>query len=155
MPTPDQNKPAVAHVASHSPDMREELLAQLRAVVPEAFPEGQLDLDQLAQLIGSLPADSPERFSFTWAGKREAVAMLQVPTGAALLSDPGRSVNFEEARHVFIEGENLETLKVLYRAYYGRVKLVCIDPPYNTGNEFIYADNFAAPLDHYFLMTGQ
>ena len=78
-----------------------------------------------------------------------------MPTGATLISDPGSSVNFDDALHIFIEGENLETLKVLYRAYYGRVKMVCIDPPYNTGNEFIYSDNFADPLDHYFRLTGQ
>lgn len=152
---PKKKKPEIEHVAHQSPDMREELLAQLRAVAPEAFPEGRLDLDKLGQLTGTLTLDGPERFSFTWAGKRDAVAVLQIPTGATLISDPGGSVNFDDALHIFIEGENLETLKVLYRAYYGRVKMVCIDPPYNSGNEFIYSDNFTDPLDHYFRMTGQ
>lgn len=155
MPKPRKKKPEVEHIAHQSPDMREELLAQLRAVAPEAFPEDRLDLDKLAQLTGNLTPDSPERFSFTWAGKRDAIAMLQVPTGATLISDLDSSVNFDDALHIFIEGENLETLKVLYRAYYGRVKMVCIDPPYNSGNDFIYSDNFADPLDHYFRMTGQ
>lgn len=155
MPKPRKKRPEVEHIAYQSPDMQEELLAQIRAVVPEAFSESRLDVDKLAQLLGAPTPDSPERFSFTWAGKRDAIAILQVPTGATLISDPGSSINFDDALHIFIEGENLETLKVLYRAYYGRVKMVCIDPPYNTGNEFIYSDNFADPLEHYFRLTGQ
>ena len=81
--------------------------------------------------------------------------MLQAPTRASLIPDPENSVNFDEAQHIFIEGENLETLKVLYRAYFGRVKLIYIDPPYNTGNDFIYPDNFTDPLEHYLCITGQ
>lgn len=146
---------AVERVPDHTPDMRNELLTQLRAIAPEAFTEGRLDLDKLGRLTGTLTSEGPERFSFTWSGKREAVAMLQAPTRATLVPNSEGSINFEDAQHIFIEGENLETLKALYRAYYGRVKLVCIDPPYNTGNEFIYSDSFADPLDHYLRVTGQ
>ena len=155
MPTFDTKERKIEHVANHSPNMRDEMLAQLYAVVPEAFTEGQLDLDTLGQLAGKVACSDSERFSFTWAGKRDAVAMLQLPTRASLIADRSASVNFDDAFHIFIEGENLETLKALYRAYYGRVKFVCIDPPYNTGNEFIYSDNFADPLEHYFRITGQ
>jgi adenine-specific DNA-methyltransferase len=155
MTKPNKKTPAIERVADQTPDMRDELLGQLRAIAPEAFTEGRLDLDRLGQLTGNLTPEGPERFSFTWAGKRNAVSMLQVPTCATLIPDPDGSVNFDDALHAFIEGENLETLKALYRAYYGRAKMVCIDPPYNTGNEFIYPDNFADPLDHYFRITGQ
>jgi adenine-specific DNA-methyltransferase len=81
--------------------------------------------------------------------------MLQAPTRATLIPDRANSVDFDDAQHVFIEGENLEVLKVLYRSYFGRVKLIYIDPPYNTGNDFIYPDNFADPLDQYLRLTGQ
>src|SRR5579871_173394 len=145
----------IERVADQTPDMRDELLAELRAVAPEAFTEGRPDLDKLGQLTGSLTSEGPERFSFTWSGKRNAVAMFQAPTLATLRPNREGSVTFDDAQHIFIEGENLETLKVLYRAYYSRVKLICIDPPYNTGSEFIYSDSFADPLDHYLRVTGQ
>ena len=123
--------------------------------MPEAFSDGKLDVDALRELLGDKVEDGPERFSFTWAGKRDAMAMLQAPSSATLAPDPDKSINFDDAKHVFIEGENLEVLKVLYRSYFGRVKLIYIDPPYNTGNDFIYPDNFADPLDHYLKLTGQ
>src|SRR5581483_6569554 len=142
-------------IAPQSPDLREDLRAQLRELVPEAFAEGKLDADKLKALIGEGGDAGPERYSFTWNGKRDAIAMLQVPTRATLVPDRDNSVNFDEAQHVFIEGENLEVLKVLYRSYFGRVKMIYIDPPYNTGNDFIYPDDFADPLDNYLRITGQ
>ncbi len=142
-------------VAAQSPDLREDLRAQLRALVPEAFAEGKLDADKLKALIGEGGDAGPERYSFSWAGKRDAIAMLQAPTRATLAPDRDNSVNFDAAQHVFIEGENLEVLKVLYRSYFGRVKMIYIDPPYNTGNDFIYPDDFSDPLDNYLRLTGQ
>ena len=147
--------PARERIADLSPDLRAETLARLRAAVPEVFSEGQLDLDRLKALVGGAVEAGDERYTFSWAGRREAMAMLQAPTAATLRPDRAKSVNFDAAQHVFIEGENLEVLKVLYRAYFGRVKLIYIDPPYNTGNDFIYPDNFADPLDHYLRITGQ
>ena len=91
----------------------------------------------------------------TWPGKRDAIAMLQAPSRATLVPEPGQSVNFDEAQHVFIEGENLEVLKLLYKSYFGQVKLIYIDPPYNTGNDFIYHDDFSDPLAAYLTQTGQ
>lgn len=142
-------------IAAQSVDLREGLRDQLRALVPEAFAEGKLDADKLKALLGENGDAGAERYSFSWAGKRDAMAMLQVPTRATLVPDRAASVNFDEAQHVFIEGENLEVLKVLYRSYFGRVKMIYIDPPYNTGNDFIYPDDFADPLDYYLRITGQ
>jgi adenine-specific DNA-methyltransferase len=142
-------------VADASPDFKAELLARLRDAAPEAFAEDKLDIDKLKALLGESAETRPERYEFNWAGKRDAIAMLQAPTRATLAPDHGASVNFFDAQHVFIEGENLEVLKVLYRSYFGRVKLIYIDPPYNTGREFIYSDDFADPLDHYLSLTGQ
>ena len=151
----NQNKLKRTHVASQSPDLRKELRARLRDLVPEAFAEGKLDTAKLRALLGENGDAGPERYSFSWAGKRDAIAMLQVPTRATLAPDRDNSVNFDGASHVFIEGENLEVLKVLYRSYFGRVKMIYIDPPYNTGNDFIYPDDFSDPLDNYLRITGQ
>jgi adenine-specific DNA-methyltransferase len=149
------DEPQVERIAAQSPDMREELRERLRTLVPEAFAEGKLDANKLKALLGENGDAGPERYSFSWAGKRDAIAMLQLPTRATLVPDRDNSINFDEAQHVFIEGENLEVLKVLYRSYFGRVKMIYIDPPYNTGNDFIYPDDFADPLDHYLRITGQ
>jgi adenine-specific DNA-methyltransferase len=138
-----------------SPDMKAELLVKLRALVPEAFSDGKLDLDRLGELAGDAVATGPERYGITWPGKRDAIAMLQAPSRATLVPEPGQSVNFDEAQHVFIEGENLEVLKLLYKSYFGSVKLIYIDPPYNTGNDFIYHDDFSDPLAAYLTQTGQ
>lgn len=142
-------------VADASPDFRAELLARLRKAAPEAFAEGKLDIEKLKALVGDAAESCPERYEFNWAGKRDAIAMLQAPTRATLVPDRDASVDFDSAQHVFIEGENLEVLKVLYRSYFGRVKLIYIDPPYNTQGDFIYPDNFVDPLEHYLHMTGQ
>src|SRR5258708_2395679 len=133
MTTPDR-------IDNTTPNMKAELLARLKSVVPEALQDGQLDLEQLAELAGGAVASGPERYGLTWPGKREAIAMLQAPSRATLVPQPDASVNFDQARHVFIEGENLEVLRLLYKSYFGRVKLIYIDPPYNTGNDFIYHD---------------
>jgi adenine-specific DNA-methyltransferase len=155
----DKNRKCCAtapeRVPENSPDLGAELLRRLRHAAPEAFAEGRVDLDKLKVLLGEGVETRQERYEFTWAGKRDAIAMLQAPTRATLIPDPAASVDFDNAQHVFIEGENLEVLKVLYRSYFGRVKLIYIDPPYNTGNDFIYPDNFADPLDHYLRLTGQ
>jgi hypothetical protein len=142
-------------VEPSSPDLKKELLARLREAAPDVFSEGKLDLEKLTELVGDGVASGPERFSFCWAGKREAIALLQNPTRATLLPVVSESVDFEAAQHVFIEGDNLEVLKLLYRSYFGRVKMIYIDPPYNTGNEFIYPDDFSDPLDNYLRLTGQ
>ncbi|OOY05872.1 site-specific DNA-methyltransferase [Thioclava sp. F28-4] len=149
------DRPELEQIDHETPDQRDELLSRLKTSVPEAFSDGKLDVEALQALLGDKVEDGPERFTFTWAGKRDAMAMLQAPSSATLAPDPDNSINFDEAQHVFIEGENLEVLKVLYRSYFGRVKLIYIDPPYNTGNHFIYPDNFADPLDYYLKLTGQ
>ncbi len=150
------NTVTVERVADETPDMRAELLSALRSIAPGAFTESRLDLAKLAQLTAAALEDATERFSFTWSGKRDAIAMLQVASQATLIPDAKASVQFDTAQHVFIEGENLETLKVLYRSYFGRVKMIYIDPPYNTGSkEFLYPDNFSDPLGTYLKLTGQ
>jgi adenine-specific DNA-methyltransferase len=142
-------------VESSSPDLKQELLARLREAAPELFIEGMLDLEKVCEFAGDSVASGPERFSFGWAGKRDAIALLQNPTRATLSPVVSASVDFEAAQHGFIEGDNLEVLKLLYRSYFGRVKMIYIDPPYNTGNEFICPDDFSDPLDNYLRLTEQ
>jgi adenine-specific DNA-methyltransferase len=142
-------------VEAETPNQQDELLGRLRYLVPEAFTEGRLDLEKLRALAGDAVESDPERFTFSWAGKRESIASLQVPSRATLAPLPSESVDFENAQHVLIEGENLEALKLLYRSYFGRVRLVYIDPPYNTGKDFIYSDDFSDPLEAYLVATGQ
>lgn len=114
-----------------------------------------MDFERLRMALGSMEDDGKERYSFTWSGKRDAIRVLQTPSRATLLPVPKESVGFEESGNLFIEGDNLEVLKLLYKPYFGRVKMIYIDPPYNTGGDFIYPDNFADPLDSYLKLTGQ
>lgn len=138
-----------------SANMTEERLAQLRQLLPEAFSEGKVDFDRLRAALGDHVDDRPERYSFTWAGKRDAIRLLQTPTSATLVPARDESIEFDDTSHIFIEGENLEVLKLLYKAYFGQVKMIYIDPPYNTGKDFVYPDNYADPLELYMQITNQ
>lgn len=142
-------------VAWETDDLLDERVERLREIVPEAFREGKIDCQMLKKALGEAVDDSKERYSFTWAGKQEAMRLLQVPSRATLVPCPEESVEFEETGNLFIEGDNLEVMKLLYRAYAGRVKMIYIDPPYNTGNDFIYEDDYSDPLGSYLEMTEQ
>jgi len=137
------------------PQLNEDRLDALKALIPEAFSEGRIDFDRLRLALGGVVDDRPERYTFSWAGKRDALRLLQTPTRATLLPAPDESLDFDTTRNIFIEGENLEVLKLLYKPYFGRVKMIYIDPPYNTGNDFIYPDDYTDPLGKYLELTGQ
>ena len=154
------------HVGKETANVLAEKIDTLRELFPGAFAEGKVDWDKLRSLLDDAVDDRPERYSFTWAGKREAIRLLQTPSRATLVPVEKESVSFDTTQHLFIEGDNLEVLKLLYKPYFGRVKMIYIDPPYNTGNDFIdppyntgndfiYPDNFADPLDSYLKITGQ
>jgi len=142
-------------VQTETPDITAEQRARLKELFPEAFTEGKVDFEKLRATLGDFVDDGPERYRFTWAGKRDAIRMLQMPTRATLVPCREESLNFDETQHIFIEGDNLEVLKLLYKPYFGRVKMIYIDPPYNTGHDFIYPDNYADPLGVYLQLTGQ
>ncbi len=128
----------------HSPEITKQLLEQLKNLVPEAFADGRLQVEALKRALGEEHVlEKNERYHLDWPGKSAAYKLLQAPSSATLRPQPDLSVNFDTAEHVFIEGENLEVLKVLQKAYFGKVKLIYIDPPYNTGSDsFIYPDRF-------------
>jgi adenine-specific DNA-methyltransferase len=150
----DRNKGA-ERVAREAGLDQAERLDLLRELFPEAFAEGKVDWDKMRTTLGEEVSDSPERYSFSWAGKRDAIRLLQMPSRATLVPAPAESVDWDTTKNAFIEGDNLEVLKLLLKSYYGRVKMIYIDPPYNTGNDFVYPDNYADPLDNYLKLSGQ
>jgi len=134
------------------------LTACLRDLFPETIAEdGGIDFDKLRTLLSQGTEDdgAPERYALTWAGKHAALTAIRQPTTATLIPVPKASIDWETTRNVFIEGENLEVLKLLFKPYFGRVKMIYIDPPYNTGSDFIYPDDFSDPLGRYLELTGQ
>lgn len=121
-----------------------EKINDLRNVMPEVFTEGKIDWEKLKATLGEDINFSNERYVLNWAGKSDAFKVLQMPTTKTLIPAKEESVNFDETENIFIEGENLEVLKVLQKSYFGKVKMIYIDPPYNTGNDsFIYPDKFS------------
>jgi adenine-specific DNA-methyltransferase len=122
----------------------QEKLNALQQVLPEAFSEGKIDWEKLKATLGENINFSNERYVLNWAGKSDAFKVLQMPTTKTLIPAKEESVNFDGTENIFIEGENLEVLKVLQKSYFGKVKMIYIDPPYNTGNDsFIYPDKFS------------
>jgi adenine-specific DNA-methyltransferase len=142
-------------VEKASPNLVLEQTEQLKHIFPQIFSESKIDFDKLRTALGDIADDQPERYSFTWAGKRNATQLLQTASYATLTPAVDESINFESTQNLFIEGDNLEVLKLLYKSYSGLVKMIYIDPPYNTGNDFIYPDNFTDPLETYLEITGQ
>lgn len=136
----------------------EDRIAELRAVIPEAFADGKIDWDTLREVLGDyLEEDGAdaEHFGLFWPGKRQARRLASVPSKGTLAPAPSEGVNEETTKNIFIEGDNLEVLKLLQKSYAGRVKMIYIDPPYNTGKDFIYPDDYIATLDTYLVSTGQ
>lgn len=136
----------------------EERLNQLKQIVPEAFADGKINWEVLREALGDYLEDDEaceEHFGLFWPGKRDARRLAAIPSKGTLIPVPGEGVNEENTHHIFIEGENLEVLKLLQKSYAGRVKMIYIDPPYNTGNDFIYEDDYSEPLEAYLKRTGQ
>ncbi len=137
--------------------LTEDRLKELQAVVPEAFADGKINWDTLREALGEYleEDDAKEHFGLFWPGKREARRLAAMPSKGTLIPQPGAGVDEENTHNLFIEGDNLEVLKLLQKSYAGRVKMIYIDPPYNTGNDFVYSDDFTEPLDAYLKRTGQ
>ena len=133
----------------------EDRLATIRAVFPEAAGDGKIDFDTLRRSLGDWVEPAPERFGLTWPGKAECMRVIQEPSIGTLVPMEDDSVDWDTTQNVIVEGENLEVLKLFQKAYYGKVKLIYIDPPYNTGKEFIYPDNFREGLTDYLRYSGQ
>ena len=142
-------------VQQSTPSALDERLENLKKLFPEFFTEGKIDIPKLQELLEENVEDGAERYRFTWTGKRDAIQLLQTPTRATLTPCREESVDFDATGNVFIEGDNLEVLKLLYKPYFGKVKAVYIDPPYNRGGDYVYNDNYTDPLNTYLKLTAQ
>src|SRR5690625_1305797 len=138
-----------------SMDITDEKKKQLKQLFHEVFREDKVYFDHLKRVLGEWVDPGKDRFGLQWPGKAECMKTIQQPSIATLRPDREESVNFDETENLFIEGDNLEVLKLLQKSYFGKVKMIYIDPPYNTGNEFIYPDNYTESLDTYLKYTGQ
>ena len=132
-----------------------EKISQLQEILPEAFTENKIDWEKLKAALGDDIEFKNERYVLNWAGKSDAFRALQAPSTDTLVPCKEESINFDSTGNTFIEGENLEVLKVLQKAYFGKIKMIYIDPPYNTGNDnFIYPDKFAESKEEYLNRIG-
>src|SRR3989338_6998203 len=136
-------------------DLTSEKLIELMGILPEAFSENKIDWEKLRAVLGNEVDERIEKFSFTWAGKSNAIKNVLIPSKATLCPAKDESVEFDGSENLFIEGDNLEVLKLLQKAYFEKVKMIYIDPTYNTGGDFVYRDDFTAPLKSYLQQTGQ
>ncbi len=137
---------------SHNPQA--ELLAKLQKEMPEIFSEGKIDFSKFKATLGEDVVAEGERYGLSWAGKSDCFRQIQETTTNTLKPQRDESVNFDDTENLFIEGDNLQVMKVLQKSYYGKVKMIYIDPPYNTGNDFIYNDKFSQAKKEYLQEIG-
>ena len=140
---------------STTPNFQTELAAQLADLIPEAIADGKVDVEKLKELLNGDAVDSSERFGLFWPGKKRALRAAQEPTTATLKPDFENSKDWDTTQNVFIEGDNLEVLKILQKHYHAKIKMIYIDPPYNTGKDFVYPDNYKEGLETYLEWTRQ
>ncbi|MGO8683244.1 MAG: hypothetical protein ACLQUT_01475, partial [Thermoleophilia bacterium] len=154
---PDQLEPDQPESLDlRSLDIVEERQQELLRLFPEARTEGgKLDFDCLKLALGEAVDVGKERYGMSWPGKADCFRTIQAPSLGTLRPSPKESVAFDTTENLIIEGDNLEVLKLLQKSYLGKVKMIYIDPPYNTGNDFIYPDNYTESLQTYLEYTGQ
>ncbi|EFD5181494.1 site-specific DNA-methyltransferase [Enterobacter cloacae] len=138
-----------------SMNITEDNIRKLKSLFPEVFNEGSIDYDVLKQLLGENVDEKDERYGLNWHGKRQARQLALTPSRGTLRPCKDESVDWHNTKNLMIEGDNLEVLKLLQKSYAGKVKLIYIDPPYNTGKDFVYSDNFQDNMKNYLEMTGQ
>lgn len=144
----------IKSVSKESLDLTDENLDKLKNVFPEIFSEEKIDFEKLKILLGSEINDSVEKYNFTWAGKSNAFRNIQTTAKGTLIPDEKGSVDFDKTENLFVDGDNLEVLKLLQKSYQNKVKMIYIDPPYNTGKDFVYKDNFKDSIGNYEKLTG-
>jgi adenine-specific DNA-methyltransferase len=140
---------------THSTDIVAGNLEQLKSLFPEAFAEGMVNFEVLKQLLGGAVDEREEKYGLNWHGKRRARQLALTPSTGTLRPAPDESVDWDTTQNLMIEGDNLEVLKLLQKSYVGKVKLIYIDPPYNTGKDFVYPDDFRDNIQNYLELTGQ
>lgn len=153
-------KPTIEQISNQSAeskslDITDANIEQLKQIFPDVFSEGKVDFDALKAALGEAVDDSDERYNFTWNGKNRARQIAQTPSTGTLRPCKEYSINWDSTENLFIEGDNLEVLKLLQKSYHKKVKMIYIDPPYNTGRDFVYKDNFRDNIKNYLQQTGQ
>ena len=138
-----------------TPDLTKDNIDKLKQLFPEIVTDGKIDFEKLQVILGKEIDDAPDRYNFTWHGKKETLQFAQQPSKGTLRPIKEKSKNWDTTGNLYIEGDNLEVLKLLQKSYNNKVKMIYIDPPYNTGNDFIYKDNFKNSVDSYLELTGQ
>ena len=136
-------------------DIKEQNIEQLKELFPEVFSEGKINLKKLQEELGSFSDDENERYNFTWNGKQNAKKIAQTPSTGTLRPCKEESKDWDTTQNLYIEGDNLEVLKLLQKSYHKKVKMIYIDPPYNTGKDFVYKDNFKDNIKNYLEVTNQ
>ncbi|AGG05705.1 site-specific DNA-methyltransferase [Dehalococcoides mccartyi] len=140
---------------SKSRDIVSENIEQLKVIFPEAFTEDKIDFEALKQLLGGAVNEREEKYGLNWHGKRAARLIALTPSTGTLRPCPEESMDWDKTQNLMIEGDNLEVLKLLQKSYAGKIKVIYIDPPYNTGGDFIYPDDFQDNIKNYLMRTGQ
>ena len=138
-----------------SKDIVEENISKIKEIFPEVVCEDTIDFEKLQLMLGEDIDGSNERYNFTWPGKTEAIKESQKKSAGTLKPCKEESKNWDTTQNLYIEGDNLEVLKLLQKSYYGKIKMIYIDPPYNTGKEFVYKDNYKDNLQNYLELSGQ
>ena len=138
-----------------SRDLELEAREKLKSVFPDCFAEGKLDIDKLLNICGEYIDDDFEKYEFKWKGKNDCLKLAQRRSAGTLRPCREESVDWENTENLYIEGDNLEVLKILQSSYYRKVKMIYIDPPYNTGNDFVYEDDYKDPIEKYKEVTSQ
>lgn len=136
-------------------NLEKQNIQRIKELFPEAVEEGKINFDMLRAMLGDEVDDSREKYQFTWNGKAKSIKLAQTPSSATLRPCKEKSKNWDTTENLYIEGDNLEVLKQLQKTYYGKIKMIYIDPPYNTGNDFVYHDDFKNSLDNYKEQTNQ
>lgn len=148
-------KTNIPQAESKSADLVAQNLEQMKQIFPEVIKEGRVDFEALNDLLGNYGDTAEERFCLNWAGKANARREAQKRSTGTLRPCPEESVDWDTTDNLYIEGDNLEVLKLLQKSYHSRVKMIYIDPPYNTGKDFVYKDNYADNMKNYLELTGQ
>lgn len=138
-----------------SADIVSQNIEQLKQLFPEVFTEDKIDFERLQEVLGEYVEDKEERYRFDWHGKSQALRLSQTPSMGTLRPCKEESKDWDTTQNLYIEGDNLEVLKLLQKSYYNKVKMIYIDPPYNTGNDFVYKDDFKDGVQNYLEITGQ
>ena len=148
-------KEIIEKMNGESLDIVKENVLKLKEIFPEVFCEDKIDFKKLEEVLGEYTDDSDERYRFEWHGKSKAIKIAQTPSRGTLRPCKEESKNWDSTENLYIEGDNLEVLKLLQKSYQGKVKMIYIDPPYNTGNDFIYPDDYSDNIENYLRITGQ